>query len=65
MIDRKELNRKLPKGYRKVIANELGVSQQSISNYLASRNYSERIERAILKKLAELKKEKDLLLKRI
>lgn len=65
MIDRKELKRKLPQGYCKVVANRAGVTQKSVSSYFGYRNNSEKIENTILKVLGELKREKEELLRGI
>ena len=63
MIDRKELKKKLPYGWCKVIAKELGVTPQVLSLYFAYKINSERVENAILKTLAELNKAERNLLK--
>lgn len=63
MIDRKELKKKLPYGYCKIIAKEVGVTPQVLSLYFAYKINSERVENAILKTLAELNKAKQNLLK--
>lgn len=63
MIDRKELRKKLPYGYCKEIAKELGVTKGTISLYFRGKTNSARIENAVLKKVAELNEAKQKLLK--
>lgn len=63
MIDRKELRKKLPYGYCKVIAKELGVTKSTISLYFRGKTNSERVETAVLKKVAELNEAKQELMK--
>lgn len=54
----------LPYGAQKEIATKLGVSVQAVCNYLKGRQGSERIETAILEKIAEVKEARQRLLKR-
>jgi len=64
MLTRKEIKKKLPHGYAKIVAERAGVSQRAVSLYLSGTHDSERIELAALQVLAELsQKKKDLLAK--
>lgn len=54
----------LPHGYKKKIAEELGVSASSIQSFLNGRSRSRQIENAILKTMVGLKEEREDLLKR-
>lgn len=65
MIDRKELKKKLPRGYCKKIAKAIGVTPQSISLYFAYKINSYRIEVSILKVLSRIDKEEQELLDQI
>lgn len=57
-MDRKELKKHIPYGYGKIIAEKAGVSERAVSQYLASRNNSVKVEMAILEVIAHLKSEK-------
>lgn len=54
----------LPQGSQVEIAKELGVTVQSVSQFLKGKNKSERIETAILEKIAEVREKKLKLYKR-
>lgn len=62
MMDRKELRKKLPHGYCKIIAERAGVNQTQVSNYFSGRGNSERVENATLEVLSEITKMKKKLL---
>lgn len=49
----------------KMIAEKIGVSQKTISNYLTGKTNSEKVENAILQALGELKEDKKQLLKKV
>ena len=53
-----------PHGAQKEIAVKLGVSVVAVSQYLKGQHRSERIEAAILEKIAEVKEARQRLLKR-
>lgn len=55
---------KLPHGTKKEIATKVGVSPQAVNNFLKGRNKSLRIENAILEKLAELRRDENLRMKK-
>lgn len=60
-----EIYRKsLPHGYIKKIAKESGVTVASVQCFLRGKTKSQKIELAILRKIAELKEEREELLKR-
>lgn len=63
MINRKELRKRIPRGYCYKIAEKAGVTAISVSKYFAGLHNSERIENAALEVIAELNKEKKQLLK--
>lgn len=65
MLNRKELRKKLPKGYCKVIAMKAGVTQRSVSLYFDYKFNSERIEDTLLIVLSELNTNKKKLLEAI
>lgn len=64
-MDTKELKSKIPHGYIKVIAKRAGVSQTSVSKFLAGKFKSYRIEKAALEVLSELGIERKQLLANI
>lgn len=55
--------RSLPRGYQKKIAGAIGVSPIAVSQFLAGKHASKRIEEAILKTIAELREERAELLR--
>jgi len=65
MIDRNYLKQEMPRGLGKILAQKLGVTPKSISNYLTGKTNSRRIEIGVLKLLGDLKKEQNQLLKRV
>jgi len=52
-------NSNLPRGYKKKIAERVGVSTISVSSFFSGKNNSERIENTVLEVIAELKKERN------
>lgn len=58
MINRRELRKKMPRGYCKEVAIRSGVSTQSVSRYFNYRQNSERIENTVLDILAEISQRK-------
>ena len=66
MIDRKELRKKLPRGYGQVVAKRAGVSERSVSYYFTNKTAnSEKIENVVLEVLSELSDKKRKLLNNI
>lgn len=65
MVNRKELRKKVPHGYCKLIAIRAGVNIAQVSNYFAGRSNSERVENATLEILSELSDRKKSLLNNI
>jgi predicted transcriptional regulator len=65
MIDRKQLRSMIPHGYVNQIADRVGVSYQSVSQYFAGKLNSEKIENAALEIAAEVKEKKESLIKRV
>lgn len=65
MVNRKELRKKIPKGYCQIIANKAGVTSGSVSLYFSSKINSESIENAALQVVAGLTKTKRKLLNAI
>lgn len=63
--DRKFIQKGLPHGAQSEIANELGVSRSAIYQYLAGIRYNKRIEKAIVEKFEQVKKEREELRKKI
>ncbi len=59
MVDRKELKRKLPYGYKKKIAKILGVTPVAVSMYFAYKLNSLRIEKAVIRVVEKLEKEEN------
>jgi transcriptional regulator with XRE-family HTH domain len=64
-MNRQELRKLIPQGYCKVIAAKAGVTQKSVSHFMNGKSNSHRIEIATLEVLADLKREKNNLLKKI
>lgn len=64
-MDIKELNSKIPYGYRKIIAGKAGVSINSVSKFLNGKTKSDKIERATLRVLVDLSNQKNEMLKQI
>lgn len=62
MINRNELEKKVPRGYKTVIAKRAGVTLQCVSNYFAGKTNNERVEIATLEVLAEMSTAKKSLL---
>lgn len=60
---RKAYKSMLPNGYQKKIAKDLGLQPSSICQFLSGKLNSSRIEVAVLKTIAELKREREKLLK--
>ena len=52
------LNMQLPRGYRRIIAQRLGISVTAVSNFLTGRTKNIRIENEVLDVLAELNHER-------
>lgn len=65
MINRKELRKKVPHGYCKVIAERAGVNISQVSYYFSGKGNSERVENATLELLSELSEKKKSLLNMI
>lgn len=65
MINRKELRKKIPKGYCQIIANKAGVTNGSVSLYFSSKINSETIENAALEIVAGLTRRKKKFLNEI
>lgn len=65
MINRQEMNKKLPYGYRKQVAKRAEVSIQTVSRYLNGKQNSERVENSVLEILAEISSKKKELLDKI
>ena len=65
MIDRNYLKQQMPRGAGKLLAEKIGVTPKSISNYMTGKTNSGKIELAVLKFVGELKKEKNQLLKKV
>ena len=66
MIDRKELKKKVPYGYGKLIATKAGVTPRYVSKFLnKSEVKSEKVEMTTLEVLAELSQRKNLLIAQI
>lgn len=65
MMDRSDLKRKIPTGFRKVIASRAGVSLSAVSRFVNGKSNNYKVEIEILKLLAELSDEKRLLLNKI
>lgn len=61
-MTREELKAKIPFGYGKKIAAELGVTPKTIYLFLNGKSNSYKVENAVLKAIGELKKEKENLL---
>ena len=64
-MNRQDLRKKVPHGYSKEIAKRAGVSQKFVSDFLAGKANSERVEMATLEVLAELSNKKRALLEQI
>jgi len=62
MIDRKELEKKVPFGYKSVIAKRATVTNKTVSDYFAGKNNNEKVETATLEVLAEISQKKKALL---
>jgi|GEM_PF-2365272 len=62
MIDRKELEKKVPYGYKSVIAKRAGVTNSCVSAYFSGLNNNIKVEVATLEILAELSQEKKRLM---
>lgn len=58
-MDRQELKAKLPHGYGKIIAEELGVTPKAVYDFMNGRTNSYKIERAVLRTVSKLKREKE------
>jgi transcriptional regulator with XRE-family HTH domain len=65
MIDRNYLKKQMPHGSAKILAEKIGVTPKSISNYITGKSNSEKIELAVLQLVADLKKKKNQLLKKV
>jgi hypothetical protein len=66
MINRKEIKKKVPYGYGKVIAERAGVSTRYVSKFLNDSDVkSERVEIATSEVPAELNNKKKLLIAQI
>jgi predicted transcriptional regulator len=65
MIDRKELQNKLPAGYQKKVARKAGVSETCVSNYFKGLNNNINVELSVLEILAELSDKRKFLLSKI
>lgn len=65
MLDRKELKKKLPRGYCKEVAKLAHVTPQSVSLYFSYTINSYIIERAVLDVLAKLEKQRTEMLNKI
>lgn len=65
MIDRKELRKRLPRGYIKQIAKLAKVTPAAINLYFSNKNNSYVIERAVLDVLDKLEKEREEILSQI
>lgn len=63
--DRKFIRLMLPHGAQTEIANNLGITRSTVNQYLSGIRNSERIEKAIVEKYEEVKKEMEDLRKRI
>lgn len=63
--DRKFIRLMLPHGAQTEIANKLGITRSTVNQYLSGIRNSERIEKAIVEKYEEVKKEREDLRKRI
>ncbi|WP_149912724.1 hypothetical protein [Sphingobacterium cavernae] len=58
-MDRQELKAKLPHGYGRIIAKELGVTPKAVYDFLNGRTNSYKIERAVLRAVSKLTREKE------
>lgn len=59
----KQCKEMLPHGMMKIIAKKAGVTTMSVSYFLRGRNKSIRVEKALLEVLAELRMERERLMK--
>jgi hypothetical protein len=66
--ERKELlklySSQLPRNTKHIVAERIGISRQSVSCFFAGKNKSRRTEIEVLKLIAELKSEREELLKK-
>lgn len=63
--DRKFIQKGLPRGCQSEIAKELGVTRYWINQYFTGKNSNKHIEKAIVEKYEQVKKEREELRKRI
>lgn len=54
----------LPYGSQRVIASQIGVRESSVSDFLAGRMYSRRIEEAVLDCIADIRATREAKLKK-
>ena len=64
-MDRKDMQKSIPHGYKKIIAEKAGVKQRSVSMFLTGKTNSYKIEMAALSVLAELADNKKVFTERI
>lgn len=65
MVDRKELRKRLPRGYVKEVAKLAGVTPCAVAYYFSYKINSHIIERAVLDVVSKLEKEREALLSKI
>lgn len=65
MVDRKELRKRLPRGYVKEVAKLAKVTTCAVSYYFSYKINSHVIERAVLDIVVKLEKEREELLSQI
>lgn len=64
-MERNEIKKMIPHGYKKEVAKKAGVGICSVSRFLSGKLNSHKIETACLEIIAELNQERKKLLKRI
>ncbi|WP_354354745.1 hypothetical protein [Pedobacter sp. UYP30] len=64
-MNKQELNKMLPHGYRQKIADKLGVHRNTVRNCLSGKIDSPDMEIAVLEVIAELKDKRNDLINRI
>ncbi len=65
MIDRSHIKQEMPRGMGKMVAEKIGVTPKSVSNYLTGKTNSNKIEMAILQSISDFKKERRKLIKEV